>query len=326
MYCLGFSIGGAASAVAVGKVGAAACRIVSKHKFPTPDVYEEALRSLLAHADALLESEGLRSADMEAVGVSCAGPLDSRGGVILSPPNLPGWDNVEITELLRQKYGVPAFLQNDANACAVAEWKYGAGRGCRSLVYLTFTAGMGAGLILDGRLYRGACDMAGELGHVRMEPYGPVGYGKSGSFEGFCSGGGLAQLARSMALERIQLGDPPAICENVRGLDTLTAKVVSDAAEDGDPFCQEVYRRSGEYLGRGLAILVDLLNPEKIIVGGIYPRSRALLYDAMMKALVREALPRSLQACAVEPAELGESLSDVAALCVAAQGMEAVPV
>ncbi len=317
MYCLGFDIGGTKCAVSLGQVEPDACHVIAKRKFPTPDECGAALKMLMEQADALLEDEDIRPGQLSGVGVSCGGPLDSKAGVILSPPNLPGWDNIEITEILRRKYGVTAYLQNDANACAVAEWRFGAGRGCENMLFLTFGTGLGAGIILGGRLYAGTNDMAGELGHIRMERFGPVGYGKCGSLEGFCSGGGIAQLARYMAIEQIQRGTPPAICETPKGLDSLTAKVVGDAAEDGDPFGISVYRRCGEYLGRGLAIIVDMLNPERIVIGSIFTHSRALLYDSMMQTLTEEALPRSLAVCSVVPAELGGNLGDYAALSVA---------
>ena len=130
--------------------------------------------------------------DISAIGISCGGPLNSKKGVILSPPNLPGWDNIEIVNIIKDRLDVPAKLQNDANACALAEWKYGAGRGSNNMIFLTFGTGFGAGLILDGRLYNGVNCMSGEIGHVRLTEYGPVGYGKAGSCEGYCSGGGIA--------------------------------------------------------------------------------------------------------------------------------------
>jgi len=128
----------------------------------------------------------------QAIGVSCGNPLDSEKGLIISPPNLPGWDNVPITAWLSERYHAPAYLENDANACALAERRFGAGKGCRNMIFLTFGTGFGAGLILDGRLYRGTNVMAGEIGHVRYAQGGPEGYGKAGSYEGFCSGGGTS--------------------------------------------------------------------------------------------------------------------------------------
>src|SRR5690606_15592063 len=136
---------------------------------------------------------------LAAIGISCGGPLDSRRGVILSPPNLPGWDRIPVVEVFQQAFKVPVALQNDANAGALAEWLWGAGRGSHNMIFLTFGTGMGAGLILNGQLYSGTNDLAGEVGHIRLAPDGPVGYGKAGSFEGFCSGGGIKQLATDRA-------------------------------------------------------------------------------------------------------------------------------
>jgi len=317
MYVLGLDIGGTKCAVIIGESEKQNIRVLAKRRFPTPDTPTEAIRQMMQASDELLTELALTKAELAGIGISCGGPLDSREGVIQSPPNLPGWDNIEICDIFARRYGVPVHLQNDANACAYAEWKYGAGRGTRNMLFLTFGTGLGAGLILDGRLYVGTNDMAGEVGHVRLEPYGPVGYGKSGSFEGFCSGSGIAQMGRIMALERIQLGDPPALCESVSGLELLNAKVLGDAAEAGDAFSLEVYRRCGEYLGRGLAVLVDILNPELIVLGSIFVRSEELLRDAMLASLAREALPQALRVCGVVPAALGESLGDIAALSVA---------
>jgi glucokinase len=164
------------------------------------------------------------------IGISCGGPLDSKRGLILSPPNLPGWDNIPITEYFSSRFHVPVFLQNDANACALAEWRYGAGKGLDDMVFLTFGTGIGAGLILNGKLYEGKQSMAGEAGHWRMASFGPIGYGKAGSFEGFCSGGGIAQLARQKILEQLQMGKKHPLAEK---LENISAKDVSRFAWGG---------------------------------------------------------------------------------------------
>jgi glucokinase len=118
--------------------------------------------------------------NIASVGISCGGPLDGKKGMVLSPPNLPGWDEFPVVRLVEEKTGIRAKLSNDADACALAEWKFGAGKGCKNMVFLTFGTGFGAGLILNGALYTGANNMAGEIGHIRLERFGPVGYGKVG--------------------------------------------------------------------------------------------------------------------------------------------------
>ena len=212
---------------------------------------------------------------------------------------------------------MPVAIQNDANACAMAEHRFGAGKGTRNMIFLTFGTGMGAGLILNGQIYAGTNDMAGEVGHIRMASFGPIGYGKSGSFEGFCSGGGIAQLGREMALEHIQRGTPANFCPSIDALANLNAKTIADAADAGDEVAAEVYRRCGEMLGRGLAVLIDILNPELIVIGSIFARSEILLREAMQREIEREALPRSSAVCRIVPAALGEQIGDYAALAVA---------
>jgi len=299
-YLLGFDVGGTKCAAVLGRREGERLAIVDKRVFataeqPEPDRcigrYVEAMRGLLA-------AYGVKT--YSGVGISCGGPLDAQRGIVLSPPNLPGWDEVHVTERLSREFDCPARLCNDADACAVAEWRFGAGRGCRNLIFLTFGTGLGAGLILNGELYQGANGMAGECGHIRLAADGPTGYGKRGSFEGFCSGGGLRQLAEAAF---------PG-----RGMD---AKRLAEAADAGDETAREVYRECGRRLGAGLAILIDLLNPERIVLGSIFARSGHLLVPAMREVLEREALPRSLSVCRIVPAELGDAIGDYACLSVA---------
>jgi glucokinase len=253
-----------------------------------------------------------------ASGISCGDPLDAPAGVIQAPPNLPDWVEVPIVEMARARFKIPAFLENDANACALAEWRWGAGRGSDNIAFLTCGTGMGAGLILNGKLYRGASGSAGELGHIRLAPFGPAGYGKEGSFEGFCSGGGISQLAGIIYRRAVQRGYPlPAGADISR---PMSARETADAARSGDKAALEVFEICGRMLGRGLAILIDLLNPEKIIIGSIYTRCEDLLAPFMMEEAARVCLPRSLEAVSIVPAMLDEAIGDYAALCVAEYG------
>ncbi len=297
---------------------------LGKRQFPTPcEGPEAAFVHICDSIEELTVAVAAAAGDIAAIGVSCGGPLDARKGLILGPPNLPGWDEVPIVHMLAQRFGVPVFLQNDADAGALAEWRYGAAKGCRNAVFLTFGTGNGAGLILNGQLYTGASNMAGEVGHMRLTETGPVGYGKSGSFEGWCSGGGIAQLAKMRALEQLQRGGHPAFCRTKDQLGTVTAQTVAEAATSGDALAKAIYAECAEYLGRGLAVLVDILNPEVIVLGSIYVRSEALLREGMLAALQREALPQNLEACRVLPAVLREQLGDYAAISVAIQGLQA---
>ena len=232
-------------------------------------------------------------------GVSCGGPLDSGRGLSLSPPNLPGWDRIPICARLTERFGGKAYLMNDANACALAEWQFGAGRGCQSMIFLTMGTGMGAGLILDGRMYEGITGNAGEVGHMRMAADGPVGYGKAGSFEGFCSGGGIAQIAQ----QRVAQHAGPSALKAVPA-DRLTAREVGAAAEAGDALALAIWREVGERLGEALAILIDVLNPERIVIGSIYQRCERFIAPAMQAVIDREALTASARDCRVTTEEV----------------------
>ena len=333
-YLVGIDIGGTKCAVILGalhncpqgntpgKVSGndETITILDRVSFPT-EVQKgpgHTIGRIIDSVDLVLSKNSKRAEEICRIGISCGGPLDSRRGIILSPPNLVGWDNIHIAEIIEAKYNVRAKLQNDANACALAEWRFGSGKGFKNVVFLTFGTGMGAGLILDGRLYSGTNDLAGEVGHIRLDANGPAGYGKAGSFEGFCSGGGIAQLARTMVLERLQMGETVSFCDGIDRLDSLNAKVVADAAVSGDELAMEIFRVSGYYLGKGLSIIIDMLNPEIIIIGGIFSRCRELLWPKAYEVIRKEALSLSQNVCRVAPAALGEKIGDYAALAVAA--------
>lgn len=318
-YSLGFDIGGTKCAAVLGRGEIPADRselIIDKISFPTrvERGWRAVVDELIASAETLLARNGVSHGDLIGVGVSCGGPLDSRTGTVHCPPNLPDWDNVPLKAIMEERFGVKTVLQNDANACAAAEWKFGAGRGYDNLIFLTFGTGMGAGLILNGQLYSGANDNAGEVGHVRLAEDGPEGYGKRGSFEGFCSGGGIARLAAQMVDEAQKNGEITALSGR-----ELTAKTVAVAAKNGDTVAKRVYDVCAEKLGLGLSILIDIINPEAIVIGSIYSRDKALFDRIIQDIIAKEALPLSAQVCKILPAGLGDSIGDYAALSLAFQ-------
>jgi glucokinase len=322
---VGVDIGGTKTAVVAGLADSAGLRVIGRTTFPTlPEAtpWPATLARICEDARSLLAAAALPGRAPAAVGVSCGGPLDSRAGVLLSPPNLPGWDRVPIVSRLQESLGCRTFLQNDANACALAEWRIGAGAGTRNMVFLTFGTGMGAGLILDGRLYEGISDLGGEVGHIRLAEDGPAGYGKTGSFEGYCSGGGIARLARIEAGKSLAAGRAVSFCSNAAALDSITARDVGEAAEGGDALAMEILATTGRYLGRGCAILMDILNPEMIVIGSIFLRCRRFLQASMDAEIAREALPGTARVCQIVPARLGESIGDFASLSVAVDGMD----
>ena len=318
---IGVNIGGTKCSISLGKIEQGRIKLIESQTLPTVKNRPlEMIDNFCSKIADICSLSGLKISDIASVGISCGGPLDSVKGVVQSPPNLPGWDNIEIVDIIRRNLGLPAYIQNDANACALAEWLYGAGVGFKNLVFLTFGTGLGAGIILDGRLYSGTNDNAGELGHFRLDNFGPVGYAKCGSFEGFCSGSGIAQLAKLKAAELFQSGTSCAYCRNIDDIEKISAETDAEAANLGDETAKDVYRISGEYLGRGLSIVIDLLNPEVIVIGSIFARSEALLRPSMEAAIKREALVQSARVCKIVPAKLGEDIGDYAALSVAVNG------
>ncbi|MGZ3872380.1 MAG: ROK family protein [Mucilaginibacter sp.] len=315
---LGFDIGGTKCAVVTGRLNPAGeLEIIDKEVLNTNLPARQMIDLLFMTAENLLFRHNITLEQVEGIGISCGGPLSSKRGMILSPPNLPGWDNIPIVEIAQKRFKRKVLLQNDANACAVAEWKYGAGKGYDNLIFLTFGTGMGAGLILNGRLYSGISDLAGEVGHIRLSDIGPVGFGKAGSFEGYCSGGGIAQLGQLKAREKLQMGQTVSFCKTLADLPNITAKSVAEAAMAGDDAAIAVYDVCAEYLGRALALFIDILNPELIILGSIYGRAISLLEPGMMKAIRREAFHDSQEACKIVPAGLSENIGDMAALSLA---------
>lgn len=310
MYCIGFDIGGTKCAVSLGEIADGSIRVLHRQETPTLDDPKATLSILAPFVTEWTKEYGVTQA-----GISCGGPLDSKKGLIVSPPNLSkGWHGFYIVEYVQKEFGLMSKLQNDANACAVAEWKFGAGQGTKNMVFFTFGTGLGAGLILDGKLYAGTNDNAGEAGHIHLAKKGPVGFGGAGSFEGFCSGGGITRLAKIMAARCKKL---PKCIEDMGGMDEITTKKLAQAAFEGDKFAKRVFAKSGEMLGKGLSIIVDILNPEKIVIGGVYMRSSALLIPSMKKVLEKDALSESLQVCEIVPAKLSENIGDIAALALA---------
>jgi glucokinase len=307
---MGIDIGGTKCAVVIGDE---AGHVLKKERFATTDC-KETLENIFAAAERLGASE------VDAIGISCGGPLDEKRGIILSPPNLPGWDHIEIVSMLKERFGKPTAICNDANAGALAEWKFGAGKGCENMVFMTFGTGLGAGLIIDGRLYAGTNDNAGEVGHIRLADYGPVGFGKSGSYEGFCSGGGIAQLARSAIAEKVQMGQSVPWCP-ADMVDKVTARMVAEAAIEGDETALSVMKTSALKMGFGISLLIDILNPEVVVLGSIYARNEAMMKPYIDEVVAREALGLAAKVCKVKPAALGESVGDYAAVSVAVNAL-----
>ena len=315
---IGIDIGGTKCALSVGECTTDSVRILHREEFPTKGLsWQEVLEGFGKRIDRFLTSGQETASPLAAqpesapyriggIGVSCGGPLDSKTGVIMSPPNLPGWDNVPVVKFFADRFKVPVHLQNDANACAYAEWKFGAGRGTKNMVFMTFGTGLGAGLVLDGKLYSGTNDNAGEIGHIRLAPTGPVGYNKEGSAEGFCSGAGMTKLAFIRAKEK-----------GVELPEDFNTKELFRRVDEGDQFCTAVFKESAAHLATILAYTIDIINPEVIVLGGVFMRQQERFMKEITPILEREALPFARKVCKITGAGLSENIGDYAALAVA---------
>ena len=253
--------------------------------------------------ETALANAGVQRGDLAAVGICSPGPCDIDAGVIRWGPNLPGWRDVPICRYLEERLGVRACLENDANAAAVGEHVYGAGRGCRHLIYITVSTGIGGGLIIDGRLYRGATGVAGELGHMTIEPDGPVcGCGNRGCLEALASGTAIAARGEELVAQ----GGSPLLVRLVQEQGELTAAIVGQAAEAGDSASRDIIQRAGYYLGIGLASYVNIFNPEVIIIGGGLAKMGELLLGPARAEMEARAMPEALKAVQLKSAELGD--------------------
>jgi glucokinase len=313
---IGVDIGGTKTAVVLSQEPPS---MLARIEFATlPDRGpERAIERIKQSIHELIRSSGIERSRLGDVGVSCGGPLDQIAGIIQAPPNLATWVDVPITSILSQEFGLACRMENDANAGAVAEHRFGAGQGTRHMIFLTMGTGLGAGVIADGRLLSGAAGQAGEIGHVRLSAHGPVGYNKAGSVEGWASGGGMAQVARGEVEAALARGETTALAAKLDSHGTLTAKDVAEAAQQGDALARSIVASTGSRLGEALAILVDLFNPERIVIGGLAMRLGESLLTPARQVMEREALPASAKLCQVVPAALGERIGDVAAICVA---------
>lgn len=300
-WLLGLDVGGTKTAAVAGLSDATVVERAEIASHPERG-FEDMWGRILGLIEGLTAGRGLPSA----IGVSIGGPLDLQRELVCSPPNLPYWDEIPVPRLLRERFGVPSFMEHDARAGALAEWRFGAARGLSHVVFLTLGTGLGAGVIVGGRLLRGATGRAGEVGHWRMMARGPEAYGKPGSWEALSSGSGLPRLAAHLRAE---------------GADDLRdAAAILARARAGDPFARYVVEESATWLGRGVAYLIDLLNPEMVVLGSLAVRSGDLLLPLVRRVVDEECLPDNAAACEIVPAGLGERLGDLAALSVAIEG------
>jgi len=308
-YIVGVDIGGTKVACVLADVEG---NILARQWQPTRagEGWQVVVQQLFEMTERVLEGVSYRQ--VRGIGISCGGPLDSQRGVVYSPPNLPGWDAVPIKQVFEDRFGLPARLENDANATALAEHRFGAGRGTRNMVFMTWGTGVGGGLVLDGRLYRGTNDLAGEIGHTTVLLDGPLcGCGKRGCLEALVSGPSIARRARELAGE-----SPESLIWQRTSPNEATAQHVVEAAHAGDTFARFVLAEAGTYMGIGIANVAQILNPERVVLGTIAVKAGDLVLEPLRQALQVHAWNRVREVLQVVPAELGDRAQDLAAVCL----------
>jgi glucokinase len=303
---IGLDVGGTKTAIVE---GTAQAEILQREEIATEAwrPFAEVFPRIVGSAKRTVEAARQADREAAAISVSIGGPLRIAEGVLIDPPHLPGWHGVRLKDRLMDEFPkLPVFVEHDGNAGALAEFHFGAGKGredLRHLVFLTFGTGLGAGLIVNGQVLHGASDTAGEVGHLRLAWEGPVGFGKAGSWEGFASGKGLVELAHRLFPQRWPR--------------TTTIREVVEAMLADDPPALAVAAEAGKWMGRGMALLVDTLNPQMIVLGSLAVALGDRVLAAARQSLAEEALPQAVAACEIVPAKLGRRIGDVAALMAA---------
>lgn len=268
----------------------------------------------IAEADrqvrALTASAGLGLEKILAIGMGVPGPIVSEAGMVVAPPIMPGWDHYPIRDTLEKLWGLPVSLDNDADLGILGEWAAGAGRGERNLAYIKVGTGIGAGLLLDGQIYRGVTGSAGEIGHLTIDENGPLcTCGNHGCLEAIAGGRAIALQAQEAVLkkQRTQLA-------SIQPVEGITAREVATAARRGDLVAQQILVRAGTHIGIAIAGMVNLFNPGLVIIGGGVAQTGDILLEPMRQAVQRRSLPAATRVVRITTAMLGRRSSSIGAV------------
>ena len=318
-HVVGIDIGGTKLATVVAD---STGHILSKVRKPTLAERgpEYALQLLFDMVRETVEQANLEQQSISAIGVSCGGPLDTKTGIVYSPPNLPGWDALPLKAQLESEFQIPVTIENDANASALAEFRFGGGRGYDAVLYMTMSTGIGGGIVINGEIYHGANDSAGEVGHQILLPDGPLcGCGKRGCLEALCSGPAIALRAQEAIRKQLANGEASAtrllnFANN--SIENVKSEHVLQAARTGDALALQLVDETAYYMGWGIANLVNILNPDIVLLGTIAIAAGDLLLNPIRKTVSELAMTRPAEVVKIAPAQLGDALGDLAAIAL----------
>jgi glucokinase len=263
------------------------------------------IQSILESAHRALEQAGIAISALTAIGVGAPGISNPETGILFTSPNLPGWRDVPLRDIIQERLGKKTFLINDANAAALGEFYFGAARGARNFIYITISTGIGGGIVIDGKIYGGAIGAAGEVGHMTIDDDGPIcNCGNRGCWETLASGTALAREAR----HRIEEGVRTSILEYAGGeVEEVTAEAIHKAAEQGDSLAKELIAWTGYYVGVGLVNLINIFNPELIVIGGGLSNIGDMLLEPAFEVAGERAYKEAFQTVRFASAELGRN-------------------
>jgi glucokinase len=293
-----------------------------KHTTPAAQGKDAVIQAIVESVHQVIARTGIEIADLTAIGIGVPGPSNPQTGILFSAPNLPGWHDVPIRDILADEVGKRTFLINDANAAALAEFLFGAGRGSGCFTHVALGTGIGGGFVIDGNVYSGAQGTAAEFGHMTIdESKGPVcSCGNNGCWEALASGTALANEAR----RRIDNGEQTTLLNIVEGdLKKITAPVIHEAAQAGDPLAEKLLLRTSRYLGIGLANLINIINPDVIAIGGGLANMGDILLEPAYAVAKARAFAPAYEAVSFAPAELGGHSGVIGAAAYALQEADA---
>lgn len=317
-HVLGIDIGGTKLAVGIAD---ASGHLLSAERIPT-NTSEGPDRVLARLAEVCHRAIAKAGVEVAAAGVGCVGPLDQKTGYVINPVNLHGWKEVPLVDTLRDALQIPVFLDNDANAAALGEHRFGAGRGVANMVYLTISTGIGGGIIVNDRLYQGENGNAGELGHMSVNFSGrPCGCGNIGCIEAYASGTAIAARARE-AVRALGGSAGDSLLVSLAGsVEQITGVTVIEALRRSDPLALRIWDETIIALGSCMVSVIHIFNPRRIVIGGGVSNSGDLLFEPLRKQTKKHAMPMLHDICDIVPAQLGDQVGVLGAVAVGLDGM-----
>ena len=300
-YTIGTDIGGTNVKIAlIDKNGS----LVYSNTVPTRAEmgYEYTLNNIKQAISDLMKETTTSKSSIEGIGFGFPGQIDCTNGVVRTLPNIPGWEDVPVAKIMEKEFLIPTKVDNDVRCAALGELHFGAGKGAQNMICITIGTGIGSGLIINGKLVRGASNAAGEIGHIKLQIHdGPIcGCGDEGCLEAFASGPSIVAMAQAY----ISSGKSTKFREMAKAGE-ITPYIVAEAAKAGDCVALKIYEKIGEYIGIGLASVVNLLNPEKIVIGGGVADAGEILLKPIENALKKRSMPIQGSTCKIVPAKLG---------------------